>query len=93
VNSVTYRCSSETRWTVETDGIVLWDLATGARLLLGYPQAAVWDLASRCDSEERIIRKVGAIAGLEPGAAGRLVRDSLAEWAKAGFLVPEAGDG
>ncbi|MDP3000838.1 MAG: hypothetical protein Q8N47_25365 [Bryobacterales bacterium] len=72
---------------------MLWNLATGARLPLGYPQAAVWDLASRCDSEERITRKIGAIAGLEPGAAGRLVRESLAEWARAGFLVPEAGDG
>ena len=88
-----YRSSPDTRWSVEKDGIVLWNLATGARLLLGYPQAAVWDLASRSDSEEHLARKIAAIAGLDSSAAQRLVRESLAQFAEAGFLTRDQGNG
>ncbi len=93
IDSATWHCGSGTQWTIEPDGIVLWNVEKRMRLPLYYPQAAVWDFFSRGDSYERVIRKVAAIAWLDSGAVERLVRESLSQWTEAGFLVSEVGHG
>jgi hypothetical protein len=81
-----YRSAEQVRWAVEAAGVVLINNANGAATTLCYPEAAIWDLITRGDSNERIAAKLCAIVGLDPAAARQLVLDTVAAWRKAGFL-------
>jgi len=88
-----YRSASQVSWTVEKRGLVLLNSATGAVCTLAYPEAALWDLISRCESCQRIIPALSAITSLEPAAAEQLIQVTVRGWVQAGFLVREAGNG
>jgi len=77
------------KWAVETRGVLLINEATGAVVTVEYPQAAIWDLLTRGESNRQIARKLCAIASLDPDAAEALVRETLAAWREAGFLARE----
>lgn len=81
-----YRPAEQVRWAVEAAGVVLIHNTTGAATTLCYPEAAIWELVTRGDSNDRIAAKLCAIAGLELAAAYQLVLDTLAAWREAGFL-------
>jgi hypothetical protein len=80
------RCAEQVAWVVEPHGIVLIHLARGRRLELSYPEAAVWDLASRGRSEETIRFLLGLIAGIGPREARTLVDSCLDQWLAEGWL-------
>lgn len=80
-------------WAVEARGVLLINDATGAVVTVGYPQAAIWEMLTGGESNERIARKLCAIASLEPEAAEALMRETVAAWRAAGFLAREEDRG
>jgi hypothetical protein len=56
------------------------------RRYLAYPEAAVWDLLTRSESEEKICSMLELIAGISPHEATELVGSCLDTWAQEGWL-------
>jgi hypothetical protein len=77
---------------VEADGVLLIDRA-GEATLLGYAEAAIWDLLTRGETSERIRAKLCDIASLEPAAAQALVRKTVTALRAAGLLMPGDSSG
>jgi hypothetical protein len=88
-----YECAPRTAWCVEGDGIVLVNRTSGAVRRLGYPQAAVWDLAARGQSFRRIASTLRAVASLGETDAVRLIHSCVRSWVEAGFLREAQGRG
>ena len=89
------RCDGQVAWVVEPHGVVLSHLAHGRRRELGYPEAAVWDLAARGRSVETIGPMLELIAGIGPREARTLVDSCLDQWLAEGWLAEdwrEAGE-
>ena len=87
-----YRVAEQVRWAVEAGGVVVID-RQGEAVTLGYPRAAIWDLLTRGESDERICAKMCAIASLEPEAAQALVRETVAALREAGLATPRDASG
>jgi len=90
---VRYCPASGVAWTVEKDGILLVHQGAGAVRRLRYPEAAAWGWFSRSEAPGRVAWLTGLVGRLEPGAAERLVRETIASWVEAGILVVEGADG
>lgn len=88
-----YSAARSAHWVVEDHGIYLVNAGAAQARLLAYPEAAVWDLFSRGDSFERVVRKVSAIAALDGEATRRFVRSCIDHWVEAGYLVKEGSGG
>ncbi|MDR2801243.1 MAG: hypothetical protein LBB52_08295 [Desulfovibrio sp.] len=80
------RCAGHVTWIVEPHGVVLINSTQGLRRELAYPEAAVWDLATRGRSEETIRSMLELIAGIGPRQARELVGSCLDQWAEEGWL-------
>jgi hypothetical protein len=91
--SATFICPPGVSWVVESDGILLLNRGTGRILRLGYPEAAVWDLASRDGSIERIVPKLGRVASCGDREARRIVTGCMEAWIGGGWLVRKIGNG
>jgi hypothetical protein len=89
----TYRVSPGVAWVVELDGIILINRGSSNTLRLGYPQAAVWDLANRGLPFERIVSLLSVISALSSEQAGRLVQESFQQWQEQGFFQEVMGNG
>jgi len=87
-----YRAAEQVRWAVEAGGIVVID-HKGEATTLGYPQAAIWDLLTRGESEERACAKLCAIASLDREAAQALMLDTVSTLREAGLLTQRGSDG
>lgn len=68
-------------------GIVLINEKTGVVSLLGYPQAAVWDLLTRGYSYDRSVPMLTAITSLQADEIEALIAESLEKWLEDGFLI------
>jgi hypothetical protein len=79
-----YRLAAGVRWAVDRAGVNV--AGAGGTFRLGYPEAAVWDLAGRGYRFARIVALTGAIGDLDPPQAEALVRSAFADWAEAGLL-------
>ena len=88
-----YHCAPGVRWAVETRGVAVFHPDKGVFATLEYPEAAVWDLASRGYRFDRIAELVGHIAGVERPAAESLVIDALERWLAMGLLEKGEADG
>lgn len=85
-----HRLATGVRWNVGRSGLMLW--APGGRTCeLHYPEAAVWDLASREPPFPRLVAATSAIAALSATEAEALVRRTLAAWVAEGWLEVEVG--
>lgn len=82
----TWRIARQTAWVVEPHGVALIRLADGRRCELSYPEAAVWDLTTRCRPEEAVCSMLELIAGIGPREAETLVNSCLAKWLADGWL-------
>lgn len=80
-----YQVRAGVQWAVDRAGVTLAN-RDGSALTLGYPEAAIWDLLSRGSAFPRIVSLTGRIASLEPEPAEALVRSTLEDWTRAGFL-------
>ena len=67
--------------------MLLIHLADGRRCELSYPEAAVWDLATRRRSEETLCSMVELVAEISSQEAETLVDSCLARWLAAGWLT------
>jgi hypothetical protein len=76
-------------WSVDTYGLSLIHQKTGAKLSLGYPEAALWDLLSREVDLTWMIRIMAAIAGIAEPAALSLIFATIEGWVAAGWLLKE----
>lgn len=85
-----HRLATGVRWNVGRSGLTLWAPGACSRELR-YPEAAVWDLASREPAFPRLLAATSAIAALPAPEAEALVRRALAEWVAEGWLEAEAG--
>lgn len=84
---IRYRCAPGIGWVVQTTGLTLVRQGEGVVAELGYPEAAVWDLASRGYRFDRLVFVIRHVAGLDEEAARRLVLETLQGWVRAGLLV------
>lgn len=82
---MTYRKAAGVKWAVGRFDITLTNHAGAARRLR-YPQAAIWDLASRGYAFDRIVSMMTHIASIDADAADVVVRQSLDDLAESGFL-------
>jgi hypothetical protein len=80
-----YECGIGVVWSVEARGLRIMNTVSGGSQELPYPQAAIWDLVMR--NTGRVIEKVAAIGGLAVDEAEELVRESVRQWVRDGFLV------
>jgi hypothetical protein len=87
---VTVRPAPEVRYVVESAGIRLIDTGTGAEHTLGYPEAAVWDMAARGYDSGRIATCLEQIAWVTPTHAAEIVRDTFAMLHERGFVCQGA---
>jgi hypothetical protein len=73
-------------WIVEHDGIRLLRIGAGCAELLGYPEAAIWDLAVRGAGESAMAPKIAAIAACSTDEARRIIARTLAAWRERGVV-------
>ena len=81
------RPAARVAWTVEIDGIRLFDKARHTVTRLDYPSAAVWDLASRGYGPPQIVAMLARIGSLDPEEAKHVVEESLRAWREAEWLI------
>jgi hypothetical protein len=81
-----YTLAPDLRWAVERLSVTLTDKSGQVRSIQ-YPQAGIWDLVSRGYPFDRVVSLTAHIAGCDAAGADRLVRDTLDEWARAGWIV------
>ncbi len=85
-NKRTPHCAEHVVWIVEPWGVTLIHAPHGRSCQLPYPEAAIWDLLTRCRPEETIRSMLELIAGIGPHEAEALVRSRLDAWAEEGWL-------
>jgi hypothetical protein len=81
-----YTCTREIQWAVETDGIMLIQPSLNRAIKLGYPEAALWDLLSRCLPQERIIVMIATISGKDRYESEEWVSGTCNTWLKTGLI-------
>lgn len=86
-----YHCPDHVGWSVEIDTIRIINQRSGAVCLLGYPEAAVWDLISRGYAYDDLVRLLGVIASFDLSEAKQLVLRTVKDLAGKGFLT-QSGD-
>ena len=91
--TVLYRCHPDVVWAVETGGLILIRRDTGKKLILGYPEAALWDFLSRGIPLQRVKRMMVAIAHIEQKATHKLVNETIGVWTQEGWLTGGGEDG
>ncbi len=74
------------RWIVEEKGVRVFRAATGELFVLGYPEAAVWDLLGRGRAEAKIAAELAAIMNWSASKARASVRVCLDRWSALGIL-------
>jgi len=77
------------QYAVETTTIKLINTRTGEVHTLGYPQAAIWDMASRACDEAAIVDVLGVVLRVTTSHAQIILSDTLDAWHKRGFLIRE----
>jgi hypothetical protein len=75
-----YRLQEAILWTVEEDGICVFDDLCCRRLHLPYPEAAVWDMMARGRSLADIVAIMPFVADLPAAEAARLVERCVNHW-------------
>jgi hypothetical protein len=85
--SAKYRLAPGVRWVVDRATLKVSD-GRGRVCVIGYPQAAVWDLFTRSYPYTKVVSMMTHIASLDERAADALVREALVEWVRLGFLEP-----
>lgn len=73
------------RWSVGRTNLTVTD-GRGSVRVLGYPEAAVWDLCSRGYAFDAVVDLMQHIGAMPRGDAAALVRRTLAGWRAAGLL-------
>lgn len=87
MSMVVYKPSENTRYTVETFGVLLMDIATGQRRYLTFPQAAIWDLIVQNRPLNQMVEMMTHIAVLSATHAKALIQDLLNELVEAGLIL------
>jgi len=77
------------RYVVESTGIRLINTKSAGTHWLGYPEAAVWDMAVQGLDFERIVAAMQSIAGLDAGQAEIAIVDLFESLQRCGFLACE----
>ncbi len=85
-----YRLAQGVRWVVGPAGLTVVT-AAGHQHVLGYPEAAVWDLFSRPYAFAKVVSMTGHIADLRPAEAEAFVHDTLSTWVRQGLVEPVRG--
>ncbi|MGE5391380.1 MAG: hypothetical protein ACM3PE_09995 [Deltaproteobacteria bacterium] len=80
-------------WAVEENGILLIDPASGRQSFLEYPEAALWDLLSRCHSVERAAPVMKAVIRSRGDCCQDWSLEQLQIWADEGWLLREDSNG
>ncbi len=88
-----YRAAPAVAWVVQTAGLELFRDPGSPVVRLGYPEAAVWDLAVRGASLERITTDLAVIASLHRDGARDLAVRTIDSLCASGFLVRKVADG
>ena len=73
----------DTRFVVEPAGVRL--VRGSAETILGYPEAAIWDMAVRGYDLARIVDSLQHIIGVTPAHAQQIVLDTLQMLSERGF--------
>lgn len=82
-----YRPASSVKWSVNRQGIQLVNFETRNCAYLAYPEAAIWDLTCRGDSEDRLVTKISIIASISAADAQQLIVETIQHWVKIGFMA------
>jgi hypothetical protein len=87
-----FQPASDVRYAVEANGIRLIDTRSGATHILTYPQAAVWDMATRGCDLAQIIAVVQVIARVTSAHAGQIVRGTFESLRERGLVIRISDD-
>jgi len=80
--------TSQVRWAVQINGILLQNSDTGVCCLLKYPAAAAWDFFVRAYSISQMAPMLKHIGGFaDDEAAALFATTQLQAWADAGYIV------
>jgi hypothetical protein len=80
----------DTRFVVEPAGVKL--IRGQSETILGYPEAAAWDMAVRGYDLARIVDTLQHIVGVTPAHARQIVLDTLQMLSERGFGSQEKAD-
>lgn len=89
----TWICPDEVSWIVESRGIRLVHAGSGQERFLPYPEAALWDLASRYGEMEKIIHLLAVIMGSQDKESRIWILHCMDEWESSGWLLREKNYG
>ncbi|MCB9295284.1 MAG: hypothetical protein H6559_19505 [Lewinellaceae bacterium] len=84
--NASYSCHPKVRWVVEIDGVLLIHHELEKKKKLGYPEAAVWDLATQGFAYARMVDLITRIASVGFREAENIVNGCLESLAEQGFL-------
>ena len=73
-------------WAPDSDGVFVYNSASGRTERLSLREGIVWDLACRYDDDETVIAMLGHILDLTGDAAATYLRDCRCRWHEEGFL-------
>ncbi len=86
-----FRPAPGVSWVVGPRGTVLYK--GREHVELAYPEAALWDLATRVTGAELLASMMAAVAAVDLAASRSLVERTLARWADEGWLSRNDGNG
>jgi hypothetical protein len=79
------RLPASIHWTVEHDGMCLYDGSSHGAHRLPMEQAVIWDLLGRFPTTTAI-ELIAAVLALPSGEAEQRVRACLQDWTEKGFI-------
>ncbi len=85
--NIVYRQDPDVSYTVESNGLILINARTGNKLVIDYPQAAVWDLIIKNYTPGMIVRMISNILLITRNQSKSIIRDTLESLYDKGFLL------
>jgi hypothetical protein len=88
-----FYCNPNVAWTVERYGIHLIRRDTGKKIMLYYPEAALWDFCSRKLPIQHIIKIMATIINMDLSGIQSWFVETIDNWIQAGWLTTGGDDG
>jgi hypothetical protein len=86
-SNIVYRQNPDVSYIVESNSLILINARTGNKLVIDYPQAAVWDLIIKNYTFDMIVRMISNILLITGNQSKSLIVDTLEYLYDKGFLL------
>ncbi|MBN1542627.1 hypothetical protein JW992_10815 [candidate division KSB1 bacterium] len=86
-------CHPQTHWLVNRDHILLIRPDNGKKLIIKYPESALWDYVSRNMEWDRLITLLSVLLKQDEKDTADWIRTTLNDWSQQEWLTPEEPHG